>query len=56
MPSSEQMVSSFKRTFNLPESIDFDGIEASYENGVLNVSLPKHEEALQKTKRLIEIR
>lgn len=47
---------SFKRTFNLPESIDFDGIEARYENGVLNVSLPKHEEALQKNKRLIEIR
>lgn len=48
--------SSFKRIFNLPESVDFDAIEANYENGVLNVSLPKRLEALNKSKRLIEIK
>lgn len=47
--------SSFKRTFTLPESVDFDAIKANYENGVLIVSLPKREEALQKSKRLIAI-
>ena len=47
--------SSFKRTFNLPESVNYDAIQANYENGVLNISLPKREEALPKPKRLIEI-
>jgi HSP20 family protein len=47
--------SSFKRSFNLPESVNFDAIEANYENGVLFVSLPKREEALPKPKRLIAI-
>ena len=48
--------SSFKRTFNLPEHLDFEGIEANYENGVLIISLPKLEEALHKSRRLIEIK
>ena len=52
----EYSYASFKRTFNLPETLDFDNIEAHYEDGVLQVSLPKREEALQKSKRLIEIR
>ncbi len=46
---------SFKRTFNLPESVNHDEIQAKYENGVLNISLPKREEALPKPKRMIEI-
>lgn len=45
----------FKRTFNLPESVNYDAIQAKYDNGVLNVSLPKREEALPKPTRLIEI-
>ena len=32
---------SFKRSFTLPENVDVSGIEATYENGVLNISLPK---------------
>lgn len=47
--------SSFKRTFNLPETVNFDAIEANYENGILNLRLPKREEALPKPKRMIEI-
>lgn len=47
--------SSFKRSFTLPDSIDAQKIDASYENGVLNIHLPKREEAKIAPKRLIEI-
>lgn len=47
--------SSFKRAFTLPETIDEDGIKATYENGILKFNLPKKEEALPKPKRLIEL-
>ena len=46
---------SFRRAFTLPESVNTDSINASYENGVLHVTLPKRIEALPKPKRLIEI-
>ena len=39
----------------MPESVNADSINASYENGVLHVTLPKREEALPKPKRMIEI-
>ncbi len=47
--------SSFRRAFTLPETVNTENINATYENGVLNVALPKKEEALPKPKRLIEI-
>lgn len=47
--------SSFKRAFNLPETIDEDKINAKHEDGILKLTLPKKEEALPKPKRLIEI-
>ncbi|HLP65425.1 Hsp20/alpha crystallin family protein [Flavobacterium sp.] len=47
--------SSFRRAFTLPETVNTDSINATYENGVLHVALPKKEEALPKPKRLIEI-
>lgn len=37
---------SFKRSFSLDEKINTAGIEAKYENGVLQVYLPKKEEVL----------
>ncbi|MCK8522083.1 Hsp20/alpha crystallin family protein [Aquimarina sp. D1M17] len=46
---------SFKRSFNLPDTVNATGIEASYENGVLEVAIPKKEEAKVQPKRLIEI-
>lgn len=46
---------SFKRSFTLPETADADKIEASYENGMLLIKLPKKEEAKVQPKRLIEI-
>ena len=39
----------FKRTFTLPEdSVDVEGIEATYEAGVLNISIPKKEVEVKK--------
>lgn len=47
--------SSFRRAFTLPETINEDKIEASYVNGILQLVLPKKEEALPKEKRSIQI-
>ncbi|GAB1857275.1 Hsp20/alpha crystallin family protein [Flavobacteriaceae bacterium MHTCC 0001] len=47
--------SSFKKTFTLPDSIDEAKIKAKYEAGVLNVHLPKREEAKPKPARTIKI-
>ncbi|MEM1259070.1 MAG: Hsp20/alpha crystallin family protein [Bacteroidota bacterium] len=52
----EFSVSSFKRAFTLPDSVNEGAIKAVYEGGILRVSLPKREEALPKPKRLIEIK
>ena len=37
--------SAFKRSFRLPENVKVDGIKAEFNNGVLNVSIPKAEPA-----------
>ncbi len=37
----ERSYGSFKRSFALPKAVSADDIEAHYENGVLNVKLPK---------------
>lgn len=47
--------SSFKRTFNLPESVNDEKINAHYNDGILSILLPKKEEAKQKPPRTIEI-
>ncbi|WP_178984850.1 Hsp20/alpha crystallin family protein [Winogradskyella helgolandensis] len=47
--------SSFKRTFSLPETVEEDKIKASYNEGLLNIHLPKKEEAKQKPARKIQI-
>lgn len=49
--------SSFSRTFNLPKGkIDEDKVQATYENGVLEISLSKKEEAKPKSPQLVEIK
>ena len=45
----------FKRSFQLPKSIDTEKIEASYLNGLLVIHLPKKEEAKEKPARSIAI-
>ena len=47
---------SFKRSFELPESIDQEGIKASHEAGILRVNLPKREEIVQKVMKQIEVK
>ncbi|APY01482.1 heat-shock protein [Lacinutrix venerupis] len=47
--------SSFKRTFTLPETVNEEKINASYNEGILNILLPKKEEAKQKPPRSIKI-
>ncbi len=47
--------SAFKRSFNLPDTVDNTEILASYESGVLSVKLPKREEAKVQPKRSITI-
>jgi HSP20 family protein len=46
---------SFKRSFNLPETVDSDNIAATYNEGILNVTLPKKEEAKPKEPKTIEV-
>ena len=47
--------SSFKRTFNIPDTVDSSKINAQCSEGVLNVNLPKHKEAQPQPKKLIKI-
>lgn len=47
--------SSFRRSFTLPETINAEEINATYQDGILKITLPKREEALPKPKRLIDI-
>ncbi|QYJ68354.1 Hsp20/alpha crystallin family protein [Flavobacterium litorale] len=51
----EFSLSSFKRSFTLPETVNTDAINAAYNSGILTLTLPKKEEALPKAKRLIAI-
>jgi len=45
MTRNEYNFTSFERTFTLPEDVNMEKIEAKYENGVLDLMLPKKEEA-----------
>lgn len=45
----ERVYGKFERTFTLPTSINAEKIEAQYENGVLNIALPKAEAAKGRT-------
>ena len=51
---SERRYGSFRRSLQVPASVDADKIEASYKSGVLTVTLPKSAEA-QKTQKTIPI-
>jgi HSP20 family protein len=51
----ERSFGSFQRSFELPESVDADKIEASFKKGVLTVKLPKKPEA-QKPAKKIEVK
>lgn len=48
--------SSFRRNFTLPQTVDGEKISASYVDGVLNISIPKREEAKEKPSKRIEVK
>jgi len=47
--------SSFRRSFSLPNTVDTDRITANHKDGVLNIQIPKKEEAKEKPVRQIKI-
>ena len=44
--------STFVRSFNLPDLIDYSNIEASYVDGILNIAIAKKEEAKAQTREI----
>jgi len=51
---NEFLLQSFSRSFTLDDTVDLNKIQASYDNGILHLSLPKTEKA-KKLYRKIEI-
>ncbi len=51
----EFTLASFERRFTMPNTVDPEKIAASYENGILVVTLPKREEAKPQPARMIPI-
>jgi HSP20 family protein len=49
---NERRFGSFERTFRLPEGVDTDKIEATFNKGVLTVMLPKTVEAQKAEKKI----
>ncbi len=47
--------SSFCRSFQIPENVNREKIEANYKDGILNISLPKFEEEKNKILRQVKI-
>ncbi|MGZ3901311.1 MAG: Hsp20/alpha crystallin family protein, partial [Bacteroidia bacterium] len=46
---------SFCRTFTLPDNINENNINAKYDNGMLQVTIPKKEVAVSKPKKQIKV-
>ena len=46
---------SFKRSFTLPKTVKTDKIKATHKDGILTISIPKKEEAIEKPVRQIAI-
>ena len=44
--------SSFSRSFALPENANIDAIQAQYENGIMNIVIPKQEPTKPKVKEV----
>ena len=49
---SERRYGSFRRSLEVPGSVDVDKIEANFKNGVLTVTMPKSPEAQKKQKTI----
>ena len=44
----ETRYGSFKRSFQLPDNINADKVDAQYDAGILNIQVPKDEKKIQK--------
>lgn len=51
----EYSYTSFTRSFSLPDTVDYNNIDANYEDGVLKLTIGKKEEAIV-AKRMIEVK
>ena len=52
----EHFYASFERHFTLPETVNSEGIEASYEHGMLKIMLPKKSEKELDNSKVIKIK
>ncbi len=52
----ERTLSKFYRSFTLPEHVDQENIDATLNNGVLKINIPKLENNVEKKKRLIPLK
>lgn len=46
----------FEKNFYIPETIDKEAIDAHFNDGILNITLPKKEEAIDKGPQHIEVK
>ena len=51
---SEYRVEDFERSFSLSKDVDSNKIEASYDNGILHLNIPKKKESI--VKKLVKIK
>lgn len=49
---AERSYGCFERSFRLPEGVDTEKIDASFDKGVLKITLPKHAEARKKARKI----
>ncbi len=49
---SERQFGSFERSFQVPENVEADKIDASFKNGVLTISLPKKPGSMKAEKKI----
>ncbi|HUA52235.1 MAG TPA: Hsp20/alpha crystallin family protein [Candidatus Sulfotelmatobacter sp.] len=49
---SERRYGSFQRSFDVPDSVDRDKIDATFDKGVLTLMLPKKPEAVRQQKKI----
>ena len=49
---SERLYGAFERSFEMPEGVDTEKVEARFDKGVLKITLPKKPEALKKEKKI----
>ena len=49
----ERSYGSFRRSFRLPKEVQADKAKASFKDGILEVKVPKTEEAIKKEKKVL---